>query len=405
MGCKVPAFKTSSNAGREQILATEKSDSSQMSTEIFFLLIDIGFCRTKFFLGENNQDWGLAFGGAGYPDFRAYFGPKSLEPPATICYNTLMLIFHCLATGFGLLLSIAAFIFVLTWQRQRGQVLMLAFVFTGLILPQLLDLLLNIDMVAGGPSSSSDFWIYQMVATLTWTSHLIGSGLLLGYAIYLALAKPQPVSRLSQRNIDMPHRYEQSDLQHDSAAIQTSSLPSRGPQWNVPPAPKLNVKILRQREWGFLIDFMPFVFGIFVLLLIYGSRLNSSGFSSHNFDTQLFAIVWLLVALQFCYALFKDCAGGRSLGKHFTGCRVVDLKTGKPAPAGQTILRNLPFLIPFFSIVELATASLRPDSRRWGDLLAGTIVVTGPPDFFDGEPVAPPETASPEPVKKHPLDD
>ena len=157
-----------------------------------------------------------------------------------------------------------------------------------------------------------------------------------------------------------------------------------------------------------MIDFMPFVVVNFVIILILAMRLNSHGFSlatSTAFDNQLWAVFWLLIILQFFYSLFKDCVKGRSVGKRFTGCRVVDSSTGKPTPAGQALVRNLPFLIPFFSIVELATASLRPDSRRLGDLMAGTIVVTGPPDFVDGDPVERPEKNSPEPVKKHPLDD
>ena len=155
-----------------------------------------------------------------------------------------------------------------------------------------------------------------------------------------------------------------------------------------------------------MIDFMPFIVSNLVIVMIISAQFHSSGFSRNTFtEDLLWGIFGLVVVLQFVYALFKDCARGRSLGKFFTGCRVVDFTTGKPAPAGQTLVRNLTFLIPFFSIVELATASIRPDSRRLGDLLAGTTVVTGPPDFIDGEPVELLETTSPEPVKKHPLDD
>ena len=321
-----------------------------------------------------------------------------------------MNIFYCLSTAFGLLLSIATFVFVLSWQRQRGKFLMVAFVFTGFILPQVIDLLLNLhaSLHTNRFLNSNYLRIYQIVASIAWLCRSIGSCFLLSYAVFLAIAKPN--TRLSQpgnqQSDDRSHRYDQSDFQNDVDATQTSSLLPMGPSWNVPPSLKLNVKILRQREWGFLIDFMPFVLGIFLVISTLAMRLNSSGVAvSDDLNNLLWATFWLTIILQFVYALFKDCAGGRSLGKHFTGCRVVDLKTGKPAPASRSILRNLPFLIPFFSIVELATASIRPDSRRLGDLLAGTTVVTGPPDFIDGEPVEHPETTSPKPVKKHPLDD
>lgn len=36
------------------------------------------------------------------------------------------------------------------------------------------------------------------------------------------------------------------------------------------------------------------------------------------------------------------------------------------------------------ALVELAVASLRPDRKRLGDLMAGTTVVTGEPDFLNG---------------------
>jgi len=283
---------------------------------------------------------------------------------------------------------------------------MLTFVFVGLILPQLLSLVthISVTMSTFGLSDPNILWIYQLVNAITWICRLVGSGFLLSYVICLARVKPN--MPFSERNNDVPHRYEQSDFQNNFAATQTKSLPPSGPSWNVPPAPKLNLKILRQREWGFMIDFMPFIVSNLVIVMIISAQFHSSGFSRNTFtEDLLWGIFGLVVVLQFVYALFKDCARGRSLGKFFTGCRVVDFTTGKPAPAGQTLVRNLTFLIPFFSIVELATASIRPDSRRLGDLLAGTTVVTGPPDFIDGEPVELPETTSPEPVKKHPLDD
>ena len=283
---------------------------------------------------------------------------------------------------------------------------MLTFVFVGLILPQLLSLVthISVTMSTFGLSDPNILWIYQLVNAITWICRLVGSGFLLSYVICLARVKPN--MPFSERNNDVPHRYEQSDFQNNFAATQTKSLPPSGPSWNVPPAPKLNLKILRQREWGFMIDFMPFIVSNLVIVMIISAKFRSSGFSRNTFtEDLLWGIFGLVVVLQFVYALFKDCARGRSLGKFFTGCRVVDFTTGKPALAGQTLVRNLTFLIPFFSIVELATASIRPDSRRLGDLLAGTTVVTGPPDFIDGEPVELPETTSPEPVKKHPLDD
>lgn len=265
---------------------------------------------------------------------------------------------------------------------------MLAFVTIGLILPQLIELLLTTNWYLNLN------WVqhHQQISIIFRLCHLTSGGLLLGYVAYLALAKPKPNTNVSQHADNVSNHWD-------------PGLAPTGPQWNVPPNPKLNVKILRQREWGFLIDFMPFVFGIFLAISITSTRFNSQGGLCNTLDYLLQQFLWLAIVLQFPYALFKDCVGGRSLGKRLTGCRVVDFKTGKPAFVGQTIFRNITFLIPLFSIVELATASIRPDSRRLGDLLAGTIVVTGSPDFIDGEPVAKPDPALSQPVEKHPLDD
>lgn len=312
---------------------------------------------------------------------------------------------YTLTTGLSFVLSVIAFIFVLSWRHQRGQLLMLAFVTLGLIFPLLISLLLNTSVATGGFADLNSFWIYQLISTIIWLCQLVGSGFLLAYVAFLALANPKPNTRSSKQNIDGSHRYDASGSQNDFAATLSSPDQPTGPQWNVPPAPKLNVKILRQREWAFVIDILPFIIAIVITISILTSRFGSRGLSTDSFDAQLWALFWLLVVVQFPYALFKDCAGGRSLGKHFAGCRVVDFKSGKPAPVGQTIVRNLPFLIPLFSIVELATASIRPDSRRLGDLLAKTIVVTGPPDFIDGQAVEKPADTAPEPKKKHPLDD
>ena len=309
---------------------------------------------------------------------------------------------YAIVTGLLLLLSIAAFVVVVTWKRQQGQVLMLNFLVFGFILPQLLEMSLSIMAACGMFESIYGGWIYTLISTIVLICRLIGSCLLVGYVAYRSLGEPKPSRRFSQSSSDGSHRYSQSSSQTEFVAA------SFGPQWNVPPDATLNVKILRQREWGFVFDFVPFIVGGVALISFIASRFGAAGFggfSSDRFEMQLWGIFWLIVGLQFPYALFRDCISGRSFGKHLSGCRVVDLKTGKPAAAGQSIIRNLPFLIPLFSIVELATASIRADSRRLGDMLAATTVVTGPPDFMDGDPVEAPVADVPEPVKKHPLDD
>ena len=88
-------------------------------------------------------------------------------------------------TGFGLLLSITSFLFVLSWQPRRGRMLMLAFVFVGLILPKLLSFVVEISVAMStfGFSDPNILWIYRLVTATTWICRLVGSGLLLSYVI------------------------------------------------------------------------------------------------------------------------------------------------------------------------------------------------------------------------------
>ena len=102
-----------------------------------------------------------------------------------ICYNSLMITHYCLLTGFGLPLSITSFLFVLSWQPRRGRMLMLAFVFVGLILPKLLSFVVEISVAMStfGFSDPNILWIYRLVTATTWICRLVGSGLLLSYVI------------------------------------------------------------------------------------------------------------------------------------------------------------------------------------------------------------------------------
>jgi hypothetical protein len=60
------------------------------------------------------------------------------------------------------------------------------------------------------------------------------------------------------------------------------------------------------------------------------------------------------------------------------------------------------------ALVELAFASTRNDRRRIGDLIAGTIVVTGNPNQIDGVEQVPETSAANlanQPPVRHALDD
>jgi uncharacterized RDD family membrane protein YckC len=84
---------------------------------------------------------------------------------------------------------------------------------------------------------------------------------------------------------------------------------------------------------------------------------------------------WLFRAAQALFVvlfLLRD-ARGASPGKAILGLSV-HRADGRPAGPRESILRNLPLLVPGLNLLEAAAVAGRPDSRRAGDRLAGTTV-------------------------------
>jgi len=78
-------------------------------------------------------------------------------------------------------------------------------------------------------------------------------------------------------------------------------------------------------------------------------------------------------AVALCLFLLRDADGG-SPGKRFFGLRLV-LRGGARAGLLQSLLRNLPLLVPGWNLIELVSLIRREDGRRPGDLAAGTALV------------------------------
>jgi uncharacterized RDD family membrane protein YckC len=78
-------------------------------------------------------------------------------------------------------------------------------------------------------------------------------------------------------------------------------------------------------------------------------------------------------ALALGLFLFRD-AGGGSPGKKLFGLRLI-LAGGEGAGALQSLLRNVPLLIPGWNLIELSSLLRRRDGRRPGDRAAGTLLV------------------------------
>src|SRR5574337_771069 len=102
-----------------------------------------------------------------------------------------------------------------------------------------------------------------------------------------------------------------------------------------------------------------------------------------NFDSPVAA--WLiavfgLIAFAFFwgyYIFFEILWNGQSPGKRWVGLRVIRVD-GTPITASESIIRNLVRLIDFLPTaygVGVVTMFINSNSRRVGDLAAGTIVV------------------------------
>lgn len=90
-----------------------------------------------------------------------------------------------------------------------------------------------------------------------------------------------------------------------------------------------------------------------------------------------FTVIRVLVLAIFPFCL-RDIFGGRGLGKWLVGIRVADAAdmTGVPSMR-QLLLRNA---TNWVSWAGMAAANVHPDKMRFGDRLAGTMVVEDPPD-------------------------
>ncbi|GAH75450.1 unnamed protein product, partial [marine sediment metagenome] len=120
--------------------------------------------------------------------------------------------------------------------------------------------------------------------------------------------------------------------------------------------------------WGLL--WMP------IVLVMFGDIDGEIEFArtwmGAHFGRICFFVLWL-----FPYCL-RDVFGGRGLGKWIVGIRVVDAADVGSVPSIRALLlRNLTI---WFSPVGMVSAYMHPDRMRFGDRLAGTMVVEDTPD-------------------------
>ena len=91
----------------------------------------------------------------------------------------------------------------------------------------------------------------------------------------------------------------------------------------------------------------------------------------------------LPLAAAAAYAVLRDAlfAPGQSVGKFLLGLHVIHVRTHEPCTRGNSIRRNILFVVPGLNIVAVVLESMAivrdPQGERLGDLLAETQVVDG----------------------------
>ncbi len=114
---------------------------------------------------------------------------------------------------------------------------------------------------------------------------------------------------------------------------------------------------LMRRAIAFVIDCIGLIVILMLLLLISRDMPNS-----------------VATAVMFCYFLFKDVVGGRSLGKRIVKISVHNASDYRLKPnIVQLIIRN--FVLLLLHGIELFVVLFTPNHRRIGDYVTGTVVV------------------------------
>lgn len=294
------------------------------------------------------------------------------------------------------LLAIIVLVFLIVkWPPSQFRSLMSAVLVICFLLPPAISLGLGLIFSylsqVGSYNYGSTFELLGQFSQMMW---FVQSLLPLVSLVILLIYILKRIESVSQKD---------NDLRVAVLGAKSGLVPARS--WNTDVDSRFRINILRKREWAFLIDVLPVVtFNIVCFWLI--ARF-SDGYSPGSLERILLPFVWMASFLLVVYVPFKDVCGGRSLGKMISKCRVVRTRDGTPIGIGESFVRNVLFLVPLMPIVELVVASFRPDRKRLGDLLAGTTVVAGEPEFVNGieNVVNESESEAEQFIKPHPLDD
>jgi len=94
---------------------------------------------------------------------------------------------------------------------------------------------------------------------------------------------------------------------------------------------------------------------------------TSSGFHLEGWPALAFMACW------FFLMPFREGTSGQTIGKRVLGIKVVR-SNGDPVNVGISFIRHLFDIVDCFLLIGLIIASLNPQCKRIGDLIAGTYV-------------------------------
>jgi uncharacterized RDD family membrane protein YckC len=113
---------------------------------------------------------------------------------------------------------------------------------------------------------------------------------------------------------------------------------------------------------------------------LYAAAIDSMVVATIGVLAQILQSPWFLAAGAM-YLLLRDSVQGQSLGKLLFGLVVINLETGKPSTIGNSLRRNLLFLLPGANVaaafLETMTIVRDVQGQRLGDRLAHTQVIEG----------------------------
>ena len=120
-------------------------------------------------------------------------------------------------------------------------------------------------------------------------------------------------------------------------------------------------------------------FSVIVSLLVIAIAAAATGNSSETNTIIVFSLLgdllfaaWVIIAVLY-FTVSEAISGGKTLGKSAMGIRVIRVDGGT-ASIGEYFLRSLAYIVDLFG-VGVILMFFHPQSRRLGDLVAGTVVV------------------------------